>query len=438
LCLDRSRIVGVILTVIQIVWLTLTIIDSFDIHAERTLSGQCDRTSHGMSPIMVILQCFQSFFISCCFVYAVWKSSGLPAVRGRISLRLASMDDLDEAQNHPGQSNVNYTHQRRGWWDYVPGNEKPIQPLQRQPVNDSQASGFSSIMRYTVKCFRRSPDDSKIFAGRKPSIHSEFPLPQPSRPPAVRISQNSASTTSDPRGNFRAHSPSPSFSSQPIIGLRPRMVLLREVMRDELCYTTFITTLCVVVTVIAVAGVNIRMALNVAGWLMLNWVVISLLAVHSFGRVVERHEIEAMMQHPWSWDYSFQTDRRAAETSRRARSSGPRSPRLSIPSFRARRNTAFGSLDQDPDGGDAEMRLYLHPHSKTDDSVSISHSSLPSPAPSIGGESVRVPLRHAPRITPSPSTEEFQISYCGFNSSTDTHSPEPHKTVFTPADLPFR
>ena len=140
--------------------------------------------------------------------------------------------------------------------------------------------------------------------------------------------------------------------------------------------------------------------------------VVSLLAVHSFGRVVYRHEIEAMMQYPWSWDYSLQTDRRATEAPRRARPSNPWSPPLSIASRHARRNVAIGPLDRDPESDDnieASMRLYSQ--SKGDDSVSISRSSLASPAPSISGSSMKVPLHHVPGITPSPLMDEFQIPY---------------------------
>jgi hypothetical protein len=158
--------------------------------------------------------------------------------------------------------------------------------------------------------------------------------------------------------------------------------------------------------------------------------VISVLAVHSFGRVIHRHEIEAMMQHPWSWDHSFQTDRRALEPSRRPRSSSLWSPKISITSRRARRN---GHFDRD-DISEGNIRLY--PRSKGDESISISRSSLPSPEPSLCGSSLSVPLHHAPGITPSPTTEEFHISYLGFNSSISTHS-GPQQTVFTPADLPL-
>jgi hypothetical protein len=185
--------------------------------------------------------------------------------------------------------------------------------------------------------------------------------------------------------------------------------------------------------------------LNVAGWMTLNCTshmlptcsrltyaspgaVISVLAVHSFGRVIHRHEIEAMMEHPWSWDHSFQGDRRALEPAHRRRSSSLWSPKISITSRHARCN---GHFDRD-DISEGNIRLY--PRSKGDESISISHSSLPSPEPSLCGSTLSVPLHHAPGITSSPTTEEFHISYPGFDSSISTN-PRPQQTVFTPADL---
>jgi len=424
MCLDRSRIVAAVLIFIQLVWLAIAVIDGFEVQGERQLSGQCNRTSNGMIPYMVIAECVQSFFISCCFIYAVWKSSGLPAARSRISLLLFSMDHTDEKLGNLSELSTNNDDDvRRGWWDYVPGSEKP--PLPSQGPSSPCNSGLFFALRRTIGHLWRNHDDDdlKIAAARKSSLHSVSPLPQLS---SVRLSENPASPTSGRGETAGARSPVPSFSSH-LVGLRPRMVLLREVMRDELCYTTFITSLCVVVTVVAVAGLNTRM-LSVSGWLTLNWTVISVLAVHSFGRVIHRHEIEAMMQHPWSWDPSFQTDRRALEPPRRPRSSSPWSPKISITSRRARRN---GHLDRD-DISEGNIRLY--PRSKGDESMSISRSSLPSPESSLCGSSLSV--HHAPGITSSPTTEEFHISYAGFNSSINTN-PRPQQTVFKPADLPL-
>jgi hypothetical protein len=66
LCLDRSRIVAAVLVTIQIAWTIFAVLDGIELHSERQLSGECDRVTDGMMPIMVVLQCAQSCFISCC------------------------------------------------------------------------------------------------------------------------------------------------------------------------------------------------------------------------------------------------------------------------------------------------------------------------------------------------------------------------------------
>jgi hypothetical protein len=142
------------------------------------------------------------------------------------------------------------------------------------------------------------------------------------------------------------------------------------------------------------------------------------------------------MQRPWSWDHSFTPDRRAIETSHRTRSSGPWSPSLSTTSRHVRRNVTIGPLDRDAERGDSvEGIMPVYPHSKRDDSVSISHSSLPSPEPSLSCDSsLRVPLHHAPGITPRLFTDEFHISDSGCNSSVEATNVQ---GVFTVADSPF-
>jgi len=83
----------------------------------------------------------------------------------------------------------------------------------------------------------------------------------------------------------------------------------------KLLYTTFITSTCVVVAVLSLIGVNFNNGLSVTGWIALNCeshsfqeskpqltcisgAFISLLSIHSFGRVVHRHEREALLTHP--------------------------------------------------------------------------------------------------------------------------------------------
>jgi len=140
------------------------------------------------------------------------------------------MDHTDEKLGNLSELSTNNDDDvRRGWWDYVPGSEKP--PLPSQGPSSPCNSGLFFALRRTIGHLWRNHDDDdlKIAAARKSSLHSVSPLPQLS---SVRLSENPASPTSGRGETAGARSPVPSFSSH-LVGLRPRMVLLREVMRDE-------------------------------------------------------------------------------------------------------------------------------------------------------------------------------------------------------------
>jgi len=79
------------------------------------------------------------------------------------------------------------------------------------------------------------------------------------------------------------------------------MELFHKVMKDELCYTTTITVTTVILAFLLVCGVNFKNSLDMTGWVAANWAIISVLVIHSFGRVIRRHETEALVQHPSAW-----------------------------------------------------------------------------------------------------------------------------------------
>jgi len=219
----------------------------------RHITGGCYRKPNGMIHIFVVMQCLQALFISSCcaycldhqlspcsdlcnisVIYAVWKSSGIPAARSRISLQL-SMDDLHEVSDdylggsQGGDDDSN--HIRRGWWDYVPSSEKPPSSAQGRRFGFPSVRGIiRNLWIFIRRPWMRSENSPDVVLARKCSIPGDVPLPQPARPSAVRISGN------DHRENHRPRSPMPSLSIYRS-GLIPRMVLCQEVMRNEVCST---------------------------------------------------------------------------------------------------------------------------------------------------------------------------------------------------------
>lgn len=162
------------------------------------------------------------------------------------------------------------------------------------------------------------------------------------------------------------------------------------------------------------------------------------MAIHSFGRVVRRHEIEAMRQHPWSWNPNFRTDQRNADTLRQVRTRRPWSPPHSIASYRrGRRNIVTTPQD---DTSESERRLCQPSGGYDSRSItrSTSRTSLRSrpPSPSIDS-SLRIPLHHEPGIMPSPISDIFQ-----FPSSSrlpiETTGADVEHALCTQAKLPVR
>ncbi|KAF9015302.1 hypothetical protein BDQ17DRAFT_1229006 [Cyathus striatus] len=303
-CLSNPPFVLVMLVIFQLASIAMVIMDVITTQASRRISGSCVRTSDlQYTRYFVSIQFLESLFICCCFLYACWKSRGSPAVRGRISLEL-SMEELPI--DIPPDAGDASQPTRRGWWGHVPTPEieRPI-PVK---LNISQVvrrvfSVFPEKLGKTIPLKAPKSPEEKTREGDLPSSITQFHNP---------VNARRRGSTSHGR-----HSPTPSSGSR-FSRLVPRMELFREVMKDELFYTTFITASCVIVAVLAVIGVNFKNGLTVTGWIALNCKflskfgfsakkiilrsftggLISMLAMHSFGRVVRRNEREALLSHP--------------------------------------------------------------------------------------------------------------------------------------------
>ncbi|KAF8898592.1 hypothetical protein BD779DRAFT_1666412 [Infundibulicybe gibba] len=284
-CLNNSRIVLIMLVLFQCGSTAAVILDLYTMRGGRRLSGSCIRVSDlRFTRVYVMVQLAESLFICGCFMYACWRSRGSSSSRGRISVRL-SMDDVVDGRSFEA---IEPLPARRGWWDYVPNAEQPAQPKSEMRVTKPQG-----VRQKFLSIFKSNPPN-----------WAEMPMPpQPSRPPNGQAAESFFGRGHENNGGGVPpgfSSPAPSVLS--LGRLFTRMELFREVMRDELFYMTFITASCVVVAVLAAIGVNLQNDLTVTGWIASNWAIISLLAIHSFGRVVRRHERDALLQHPSTWD----------------------------------------------------------------------------------------------------------------------------------------
>jgi hypothetical protein len=279
-CLNNARFVPVVLALFQA---ASTITVAFDVtktQGIRRLTGSCiPNDDLRFTRYFVIIQFLESLFLCCCFIYVCWKSRGSPAARGRISIEL-SMDDLPI--DIPNDGSEKSRPARRGWWDYVPDNDASGQ--QKTATSEELKNGTEGTFKTVLQRITGSGDRQQ----QQPSLKH-------------KNSRLQKRETSNPLGDGNVESSRQSLapsSMSRFSRLVPRMELFQQVMKDELLYTTFITSTCVVVAVLAMIGVNFKNGLSVTGWIVLNWGIISLLAIHSFGRVVHRHERDAILQHP--------------------------------------------------------------------------------------------------------------------------------------------
>ncbi|PPQ79154.1 hypothetical protein CVT26_004104 [Gymnopilus dilepis] len=284
-CMNNARFVPVILGLFQAASTVSVILDVISTQGMRRLSGDgsCTRNDNlRFTRYFVIIQFAESLFICCCFVYVCWKSRGSPAARGRISLELSMHELPIEIPDDPSEKPKSAL---RGWWDYVPKENQPqrIATIPQEPKKGSETTFKALLQTITGSTDRQGRVSS-------PVRHSKL---RNKTKPAKAF--DNGQTSGDPGRSRLSLAPS---SMSRISRLVPRMELFQEVMKDELLYTTFITSTCVIVAVLAIIGVNFKNGLSVTGWIVLNWGIISLLAIHSFGRVVHRHERDALLQHP--------------------------------------------------------------------------------------------------------------------------------------------
>ncbi|KAJ3936357.1 MAG: hypothetical protein NXY57DRAFT_985954 [Lentinula lateritia] len=264
-CLDNSVFVLVTLAILTVGAVSMSLADYITLRGTTRLTGNCARSDDmRWIRIFVMLQLAQSIFLCCCFLFAVWKSRHNSVVaRDRISVPL-SMD----------------------FEGYVPS-EKAIH-LDRSDFalghNPDEVVGSYS-------------QSAVVFPSEIPTRQSSVREELSALPPS-RLRIRSAAQAED-ESSLRPLSSGPAVSLAPSTFSRISHYmpfLFRKVMKDELCYTAMITVCCATVAIIAVVGVTSEGLLWFMSWACLYWTVTSILATHSLGRAVDRHEKETVLQ----------------------------------------------------------------------------------------------------------------------------------------------
>ncbi|KDQ63763.1 hypothetical protein JAAARDRAFT_65765 [Jaapia argillacea MUCL 33604] len=298
-CLNNSRAVLVVLSIFQACSVVVSSFHIARLQAVRELAGGCGTTSARRLQILAYFIYFvEALFISCCFFRAIWKASRAPASQGRLTLGPSTANPREAP---PDEDGPELRMSRRGWWDYVPDVPSSTAPDPSYTLGSGHTqSRFRDMWERFRSIFSSSELPPSFAFQRKSSIPGPYPIPQPPRTPIPRQGLTPPNAI---------HPEQPSSNPHRFAKLIPRMRLFQAVMRDELCYTAFITLSCATSVILDVIGTRFGNVWGPNGWIVLNWALMSLLVVHSFGRVVRRHEREAILMHPASWDRVLRNER---------------------------------------------------------------------------------------------------------------------------------
>lgn len=165
-------------------------------------------------------------------MYALWKSSKLPAAQGRISLRLSAHEPPKSPVSENEKEEVASIGPRpRGWWDYVPETNPPMTEPQQSRASTWHIvddGGFVQNMRFLMfsKKVTRSPSGRHK---REKSNASQASQQQLTNVNSVHFQDNVEKSYFDVS---RAASPAQSHTGS-VGKLMDRMRHFREMLRNE-------------------------------------------------------------------------------------------------------------------------------------------------------------------------------------------------------------
>ncbi|KAI1797766.1 hypothetical protein LXA43DRAFT_876788 [Ganoderma leucocontextum] len=293
-CLSNAGFVIVVLALIRGAVIAVSGVVLAEYKGGRRFTGTCETISESpLLPVSIVLQFLEAFFICICFMSAVFQSYRGPANHARLSLPLEE-DETSSVGTNDKEDDDAQVRTIRGWWDYVPS------PRTEKPTDPNSSRSGSPIGRFHRWWSGETMLPSGVFQ-RKSSIPGEVPLPQPPRLASTSSVGVRVSTSRQGPERLRASSPPPPSVMDRIIRYVPRAELLRNMLKNELLYTTFMTTVLFVIAIVMLVGVTQQLFLGANSWVILDWLIVSVCTMHSFSRVASRHEREAWLQDPANW-----------------------------------------------------------------------------------------------------------------------------------------
>jgi len=318
-CLGNSKVVLILVAIPQITTSTLVIIDTIRVQATRRLSGACSATNPFVfTPAATVIRFGISLFVCFCFVYALMKSSRLPGAQGRISLALSEQPPSERPTSVSTTASseaelieeIPAVPRPRGWWDYVP--EPQLPPDDSSSIRTEEAPGLIGRV-FKIPWRRRKSKSWEVLDEKSLYTQQRAPVspPQTMKRSTVRFSE-SIPDIQIQEGSVRAISPAPS-GVKSLRHLMSRMKIFRKAMRNELASTAITALSNVVAATLSLVGAFTCLT-SPSFFIDAQWAILSLLVICSFGRVIERHEQEALMQNPSSWDPLYKVEQAFGES----------------------------------------------------------------------------------------------------------------------------
>ncbi|KDQ06939.1 hypothetical protein BOTBODRAFT_60341 [Botryobasidium botryosum FD-172 SS1] len=328
-CLNRSRIVLCVIAAFQLASLILFCLEIPNWETKRRLTGTCSATGQlKYMPVSVALTFGETIFICVCFLIALCKSSRFAFARGRMSITIP-----DSPVHTLGSRAVDGMGmpEKRGWWDYVPERDGfGAEERQRQGEREREQyrkvgvidrfraridGVFSSSGTYDPVKRRGSLPSDQLSAPRMTeavgaSGNRASDDPGQSYLSSTSLHENAASSTAGGTGMENHGSPSraPSVRTMHTISgtpmrsfsaRRPRIMQLRAVLKDELFLTVGVAVSSVITSTLSLVHAYKHDTIHGPSVIMdINWAVISLLIMHSYSKVIRRHEKEEILHAP--------------------------------------------------------------------------------------------------------------------------------------------
>ncbi|KAL6302229.1 hypothetical protein BKA93DRAFT_411100 [Sparassis latifolia] len=333
-CLGNSPLVVVVLVCIRGAMLVLLGIEIPHIHSSRSDAlGTCAGGWFDSSLLryIMLLQFAEALFLCGCFLFAVWKSTRT-TVDQRLSIRISAdaTEDLGRDAHHTNRS----TNSARGWWDYVPDAQLGLSPAEAEQTRSIWKTLVRGVSAVSRRLFHRHEIPPPSAFHRKSSLPGEYPIPQPRR---CQNAGPNAMSAQPRRDDLRRPEQSHPAQARPTLAAidrflknLPRGELLLQMLRNELLYTTLLAAAFLGIAIMLTVGVTADAVAGVDVWITVDWVLISALTMHSFSRVIRRHEYDAAIQHPSAWTSPY------LEASSASRRNHARSP-VGVTQFRPRR-----------------------------------------------------------------------------------------------------